>query len=70
MILKFLEGSLVEEQQKEQNSIEDLLLKENIKLNKEDYGLLEKMIKHNIPLTKDNILKIINLSNFMDKLKK
>ncbi len=27
------------------------------------------MIKHNIPLTKDNILKIINLSNFMDKLK-
>ncbi|APF27360.1 hypothetical protein NPD7_2935 [Clostridium sporogenes] len=69
LILKFLEGSLVEEQQKEQNSIEDLLLKENIKLNKEDYGLLEKMIKHNIPLTKDNILKIINLSNFMDKLK-
>jgi hypothetical protein len=49
LILKFLEGSLVEEQQKEQNSIEDLLLKENIKLSKEDYSLLEKMIKHNIP---------------------
>ncbi len=42
LILKFLEGSLVEEQQKEQNSIEDLLLKENIKLSKEDYSLLEK----------------------------
>ncbi|MBN3347778.1 hypothetical protein CF050_13075 [Clostridium botulinum] len=69
LILKFLEGSLVEEQQKEQNSIEDLLLKENIKLNKEDYALLEKMIKHNIPLTKDNILKVVNLSNFMEKLK-
>ncbi|MCC5426853.1 hypothetical protein [Clostridium botulinum] len=69
LILKFLEGSLVEEQQKEQNSIEDLLLKENIKLSKEDYALLEKMIKHNIPLTKDNILKIVNLSNFMEKLK-
>ncbi|KGO12269.1 hypothetical protein [Clostridium botulinum] len=69
LILKFLEGSLVEEQQKEQNSIEDLLLKENIKLSKEDYSLLEKMIKHNIPLTKDNILKIVNLSNFMEKLK-
>ncbi|HDK7177933.1 rhoptry protein [Clostridium botulinum] len=69
LILKFLEGSLVEEQQKEQNSIEDLLLKENIKLSKEDYALLEKMIKHNIPLTKDNILKVVNLSNFMEKLK-
>ncbi|MCR1975289.1 hypothetical protein NSA52_14255 [Clostridium sporogenes] len=69
LVLKFLEGSLVKEQEKEQNSIEDLLLKENIKLNKEDYGLLEKMIKHNIPLTKDNILKVINLSNFMEKLK-
>ncbi len=60
---------MVKEQEKEQNSIEDLLLKENIKLNKEDYALLEKMIKHNIPLTKDNILKVINLSNFMEKLK-
>ncbi|HCL4549245.1 hypothetical protein EJM73_11375 [Clostridium botulinum] len=69
LILKFLEGSLVEEQQKEQNSIEDLLLKENIKLSKEDYALLEKMIKHNIPLNKDNILKVVNLSNFMEKLK-
>lgn len=69
LVLKFLEGSLVKEQEKEQNSIEDLLLKENIKLNKEDYGLLEKMIKHDIPLTKDNILKVVNLSNFMDKLK-
>ncbi|HDK7166893.1 TPA: hypothetical protein PTV44_000715 [Clostridium botulinum] len=69
LVLKFLEGSLVKEQEKEQNSIENLLLKENIKLSKEDYALLEKMIKHNIPLTKDNILKIVNLSNFMDKLK-
>ncbi|HDK7157140.1 TPA: hypothetical protein PTV43_002285 [Clostridium botulinum] len=69
LVLKFLESSLVKEQEKEQNSIEDLLLKENIKLNKEDYALLEKMIKHNIPLTKDNILKVINLSNFMEKLK-
>lgn len=69
LVLKFLEGSLVKEQEKEQNSIEDLLLKENIKLTKEDYALLEKMIKHNIPLTKDNILKVVNLSNFMDKLK-
>lgn len=69
LVLKFLEGSLVKEQEKEQNSIEDLLLKENIKLSKEDYALLEKMIKHNIPLTKDNILKVVNLSNFMDKLK-
>ncbi|MFV3012633.1 hypothetical protein ACLD43_13325 [Clostridium botulinum] len=69
LILKFLEGNLVEGQQKEQNPIEELLLKENIKLNKEDYALLEKMIKHNIPLTKDNILKVVNLSNFMGKLK-
>lgn len=69
LVLKFLEGSLVKEQEKEQNSIEDLLLKENIKLSKEDYALLEKMIKHNIPLTKDNVLKVVNLSNFMDKLK-
>ncbi|WP_434305268.1 hypothetical protein [Clostridium botulinum] len=69
LVLKFLEGSLVKEQEKEQNSIESLLLKENIKLSKEDYALLEKMIKHNIPLTKDNILKVVNLSNFMDKLK-
>ncbi|WP_434297176.1 hypothetical protein [Clostridium sporogenes] len=69
LVLKFLEGSLVKEQEKEQNSIENLLLKENIKLSKEDYALLEKMVKHNIPLTKDNILKVVNLSNFMEKLK-
>ncbi|EJO5346251.1 hypothetical protein NRP93_000291 [Clostridium botulinum] len=69
LVLKFLEGMLAEEQAKEQNSIENLLLKENIKLSKDEYPLLEKMIKHNIPLTKDNILKVVNLSNFMDKLK-
>lgn len=69
LVLKFLEGNVVDDKQIEQNSIEDLLLKENIKLNKEDYSLLEKMIKHNIPLTKDNILKVVNLSNFMEKLK-
>lgn len=69
LVLKFLEGNIVDDKQTEQNSIEDLLLKENIKLSKEDYSLLEKMIKHNIPLTKDNILKVVNLSNFMEKLK-
>ncbi|MCR1935143.1 hypothetical protein NSA27_10760 [Clostridium tepidum] len=69
LVLKFLEGNIAENKQTEQNSIEDLLLKENIKLSKEDYSLLEKMIKHNIPLTKDNILKVVNLSNFMEKLK-
>lgn len=69
LVLKFLEGNVLNEKEKEQSSIENLLLKENINLSKEEYPLLQEMIKHNIPLTKDNILKVVNLSSFMNKLK-
>lgn len=52
----------------DKNSIEDLLLKQGIKLEDGDYEILSKMIKHNMPLTKENISKIKTLLDFKDKL--
>lgn len=46
-----------------------LFIKEKgLNLNSEDYGLIENMIKHDIPLTDENISDIKTLMKFMEKL--
>lgn len=52
----------------EDKSIDDILTENNIDI--EEYGILEKMIKHNMPLTKENISKIKSLNDFLKKLSK
>ncbi|WP_446898337.1 hypothetical protein ACSVC9_15735 [Clostridium sp. LBM24168] len=47
-----------------------LFIKENsMNLSTEDYDLVKNMIKHEIPLTKDNISNIKSLLEFMNKVK-
>lgn len=53
-----------------QDSIENILKGENILVSKEDYVLLEKMVKHNIQLTKENISEVKTLINFINKIAK
>ncbi|GAA0728139.1 hypothetical protein GCM10008905_26600 [Clostridium malenominatum] len=56
------------EEQLKKDSIEDILTEQNIAIDKEEYPLLEKMVKHNIPLTKDNISKISTVVNFIKRV--
>lgn len=57
-----------EKQEINKSSLEDLLSESNIDVDKEDYNLLKKMIKHDMPLTKDNIFKVKTLIDFREKL--
>lgn len=41
-----------------ESSIESVLMDQNIELGKEQYDILENMVKHNMPLTKENISKV------------
>lgn len=50
------------------DSIENLLLQENIDVDKADYDILKNMIKHNMPLTKENISNVKTIFDFRDKL--
>lgn len=49
------------------STIEDILSGEDIDFKEEDYNLLNSMIKHNMPLTKENISKIKTLVQFKNK---
>lgn len=51
-----------------QNLLEDVLEEQGIKVKKEDYALLEKMLKSKMPLTKENISKIKTLLDFQNKI--
>ncbi|WP_125153376.1 hypothetical protein [Clostridium rectalis] len=53
-----------------EDSIEYILKQQNIKINKEDYPLLQKMIKYNMPLTKDNIIKVKTITDFINRINK
>jgi hypothetical protein len=50
------------------SSIENILKDQNFNASKEDFGLLEKMVKSNITLTKENIASIKTLVDFKTKL--
>lgn len=51
------------------DSIESLIEKLDININKKEYAILEKMVKHNIPITKENISDVMNLLDFASKAK-
>jgi uncharacterized protein YutE (UPF0331/DUF86 family) len=57
-----------EKQELSKNSLEDLISEGNIKVHKDDYEILKKMVKHNMPLTKENITQVKSLVDFREKL--
>ncbi|MBU5486090.1 hypothetical protein KQI86_17350 [Clostridium sp. MSJ-11] len=57
-----------DEENSNKDSLDDILLKHNIVIEKEEYPLLEKMTKHNIPLTKENISKLKTVVDFRNKI--
>ncbi|CDI48390.1 flagellar hook-length control protein FliK [Clostridium tetani] len=67
--LMILDARDPEEKLKE-DSIEGALRRENIALDKKDYTLLEKIVKHNMPLTKENISNIKNLTEMINRFSK
>lgn len=50
----------------DETALDIILLQNN--LSKEEYDILKRMVKHGMPLTKDNIFKIKNLTDFMNKI--
>ncbi|MFL0268519.1 hypothetical protein [Candidatus Clostridium radicumherbarum] len=63
-----LVNSSKDQDELDKNTIEDLLLQSKIDVDKEDYDILNNMIKHNMPLTKENISKVKTIFDFRDKL--
>ncbi|WP_186428763.1 hypothetical protein [Clostridium sp. BSD9I1] len=54
----------------EDTSLENFLKNECLNIKRENYGLLRDMIKHNIPLTKENIINIISIESFKENANK
>jgi len=75
-VVGFEEGKLIikpvllkdEEKESELSSIDSALEEQNINMDKSEYEILQKMIKHNMPLTKDNISRIKTLVDFKGKI--
>lgn len=65
IILKVLGEEKVEVKE---SSLLDTLREQGINLKKEDYVMLEKMVKHNMPLNKENISKMKSLLDFQHKI--
>lgn len=61
-------GSKKENEASNKNSLKDLLSEGNLGVDEEDYEVLRKMIKHNMPLTKENIAKIKALADFKARI--
>lgn len=66
LIVKLLEDEVKE---KAKDLFEDILQKQGLKINKEDYELLKSMLKHNISLTKENISNAKALVDFQTRIK-
>jgi hypothetical protein len=56
------------EQETDKSSLEDLLIKSNNDLSEEDLETLKKMIKHNMPLVKENITRVKTILDFKGKI--
>ncbi|MBM7870545.1 hypothetical protein JOC70_002030 [Clostridium pascui] len=54
----------------EDTSLQKLLKNECLNIKRENYGLLKDMIKHNISLTKENIINIISIESFKENANK
>lgn len=52
----------------QKNTIDSQLEERGINVSKDDYVLLDKMVKHEIPLTKENISNIKTLADFRGKI--
>lgn len=65
LILKLLDSSGDESKN---TIISDTLEEQGINIKKDDYIMLEKMIKYKMPLTKENISKIKSLLDFQNKI--
>ena len=62
-------GIVHQEENKEfQDSLKKILSSFNLEPSKENIALLEKMLRHDIPLTKDNIYIIKNMMDLKDKV--
>ncbi|WP_138205507.1 hypothetical protein [Haloimpatiens lingqiaonensis] len=66
LILKLLQEQSLNKTQ--EDSVEEFLKNSNMNLNKDDSDILREMLKHNIPLTKENISYIKNIDNLMQKI--
>lgn len=64
IILRILE----DKEEIKENSIVDTLEEQGIKIKKEDYGMLEKMMKYNMSLTRENISRVKSLLDFQNKI--
>lgn len=60
----------IQEEIIQDTSLDNFLKNENLNIKKENYGLLRDMIKHNIPLTKENIINIISIESLKESVNK
>lgn len=65
---KILLQLIGEENPKGEQSLIDVLEEQGVNVKKEDYNILKKMIKYNMPLTKENISKMKTLIDFQSKI--
>lgn len=65
---KILLQLIGEEKEKSKQSLIDVLEEQGVNVKKEDYNILKKMIKYNMPLTKENISKMKTLIEFQSKI--
>lgn len=56
------------EEDKDAKSLENTLEEQGINVDKEDFDILKSMIKHSMPLTKENISKVKTILDFKEKL--
>lgn len=67
IILKLI--NVPQQKDETENSIINILKEQNLSIDK-DYNLLKEMVKHDIPLTKENISQIKTVDDFIDKISK
>ncbi|KEI07677.1 hypothetical protein Z957_08115 [Clostridium sp. K25] len=65
---KILLKVLNEAEEKVEESLVDILEEQGVNVKDEDYNILQKMIKYNMPLTKENISKMKTLLQFQEKI--
>ncbi|KEI14255.1 hypothetical protein [Clostridium novyi] len=65
---KILLKVLNEAEEKVEESLVDILEEQGVNVKEEDYNILQKMIKYNMPLTKENISKMKTLLQFQEKI--
>lgn len=74
-VMGFEDGKLIiamapnkNEKSTNEDSIEDTAKKIDVNIDKDDFKLLKDMIKHNMPITKENLVKIKTFVDFKEKI--